>query len=44
MESHDLTGARSPQCPIDWIDRKTVAHQLLREDRIGHAFERVNHT
>ena len=43
MESHDLTGAWCAQCAIDWIDRKTIAYQLLRKHRIRHAFERVNY-
>ncbi len=44
MKLDDFAGARGDENGISWINRKAVADQLLGKDRIGNAFQRVNHS
>ena len=40
MERDDLPIAARDEQRVGWIDRKAVPDHLLREYRVGHAFER----
>ena len=42
MQMHHFARARRAQGGVGGIDGKAVADELLREDRIGHAFERID--
>ena len=42
MKVGDLARARCPQGGVGWINRESITHQLLSENRIRHAFERIN--
>ena len=42
VQVRHFTRARRAQAGVGGIDGNAVADELLREDRIGHAFERIN--
>jgi hypothetical protein len=42
MKMRDLAGTGSTERGIDRIDRRSVSHQLLGKNRIGHTLEWIN--